>query len=164
MWTPQVRIHSSPNDTFLFSLIYYRPQRCCEGYVFTPVCHSVHGGGLPQCMLGYHPPEQTPPQDQPPPGSRQPPGSRHPPERRPLLRTVRILLECILVEIQKDTTTKVIVTFHHCWQNGIKCSGIKLQLMRYTLQQTNLIDWNTPCWRRQDDKNANIHTLRYTKW
>ena len=23
----------------------------CEGYVFTPVCHSVHI--LPQCMLGY---------------------------------------------------------------------------------------------------------------
>ena len=24
----------------------------CEGYVFTPVCHSVHRGRLPQCMLG----------------------------------------------------------------------------------------------------------------
>ena len=62
-------------------------------------------------MLGYQPDradtprEQTPP-DQPP-GSR-PPGTRHsppgadtpradPPGRRLLLRTVRILLECILV-------------------------------------------------------------------
>ena len=27
----------------------------CEGYVFTRICHSVHGGCLPQCMLGYHP-------------------------------------------------------------------------------------------------------------
>ena len=133
---------------------------------------SVHGGEwgcLPQCMLGYHtpqeqtpnppgadtplrsrhtpwsrhPPEQTPPQEQTPPRSRhplgedtpradtppgadtpdtpaplgadtpspsrhplgsRPPGSRPPPreqtprpEIRPLLRTVRILLECILV-------------------------------------------------------------------
>ena len=44
-----------------------------------------------------HPPRSrhTPPQEQTPP-----PRSRHPPpgpERRPLLRTVRILLECILV-------------------------------------------------------------------
>ena len=34
--------------------------------IFTPVCHSVHGGGLPQCMLG-------------PPGTRHPPRTRHPP-------------------------------------------------------------------------------------
>ena len=52
----------------------YRPQRSCgQGNIFTPVCHSVHGGGcLPQCMLGYHnprsrhPPEQTPPEQTPP--------------------------------------------------------------------------------------------------
>ena len=37
---------------------YYRPQRSCEGYVFTPVCLSTRGG-LPQCMLGYHIPQQT---------------------------------------------------------------------------------------------------------
>ena len=60
----------------------YRPQRSCEGYVFTPVCLSTGGmGGLPQCMLGYH----------------HPPGADHPPSRWLLLRTVRILLECILV-------------------------------------------------------------------
>ena len=39
---------------------YYHPQRSCEGYVFTCVCHSVHRGGLPQCMLGYHPPGADP--------------------------------------------------------------------------------------------------------
>ena len=35
-----------------------RPQQSCEGYVFTPVCDSVTGGGgcLPKCMLGYTPP------------------------------------------------------------------------------------------------------------
>ena len=31
---------------------------CGQGNIFTPVCHSVHGGRgcLPQCMLGYHTP------------------------------------------------------------------------------------------------------------
>ena len=83
---------------------FYRPQRSCEGYVFTPGCHSVHRGGLPQCMLGYHaPPEQTPPPgpgtppEQTPPQSRHPPGAGTSPSRRLLLRTVRILMECILV-------------------------------------------------------------------
>ena len=68
---------------------FYRPQWSCgQGNIFTPVCHSVHrgGGGLPHCMLGYHPPrsrhplppEQTRP-DQTPPGADTPPGSRHPP-------------------------------------------------------------------------------------
>ena len=68
----------------------------CEGYVFTPVCHSVHRGCLPQCMLGYtpleqtshgsrHPLEQTPsradtPQTPPPRAdTHHPPRSKHPP-------------------------------------------------------------------------------------
>ena len=85
---------------------YYRPQRSCEGYVFTPVCDSVNTGGcLPKCMLGYTPPRSRhPPSRQTPLEADTPPGSRHtplkadtPPRRRPLLRTVRILLECILV-------------------------------------------------------------------
>ena len=43
MWPPSVAIY------------FYRLQRSCEGYVFTPVCHSVHRRGcLPQHMLGYH--------------------------------------------------------------------------------------------------------------
>ena len=49
---------------------FYRPQRSCgQGNIFTLVCHSVHRGGvLPQCMLGYHPPDQTtPPRPDPPP-------------------------------------------------------------------------------------------------
>ena len=54
----------------------YRPQRSCgQGNIFTPVCHSVHRGGLPQCMLGYHPPRTRPP-----PGTRQtPPRPGRPP-------------------------------------------------------------------------------------
>ena len=56
-----------------------------QGYIFTAVCESVHRGGLPQCMLGYHiPQEQTsphPPQSRPPPrpGTHLPrPGTPHP--------------------------------------------------------------------------------------
>ena len=95
----------------------YRPQRSCgQGYVFTRVCDSVHGGGV----LRRTPPgtKQTPPprQEEPPPDQADPPGpGRHPPQQgEPPLRTrqtppgrglqhtvnerpVRILLECILV-------------------------------------------------------------------
>ena len=55
----------------------YRPKiKLRKGNVFTPVCQSFCSqGGLPQCMLEYTPP----------------------PGRRLLQRTVRILLEYILV-------------------------------------------------------------------
>ena len=47
-----------------------------QGYVFTGMCDSVQGGGLPQCMLGYHTPgADTPNRSRHP----SPPGSRHPP-------------------------------------------------------------------------------------
>ena len=64
-------------------------------FLQTSVILSTGGGCLPQCMLGYHPLEQTPPcadtpppRDQtPPPRSRHPPGAdtprtRHPPGTR----------------------------------------------------------------------------------
>ena len=82
---------------------FYRPQRSCEGYVFTPVCQSFCSrGGVclsacwdttpprtrhPRCR---HPPEQTPPRTRHPPRSRHPPGTRHhhpgagTPQRTPL--------------------------------------------------------------------------------
>ena len=58
-------------------------------FLHLSVIHSVHRGGLPQCMLGYHPPDQADPSradtplEQTPPGSRPPqtrqtPWSRHP--------------------------------------------------------------------------------------
>ena len=65
------------------SLLDYRPQRSCEGYVFTPVCHSVHRGGLSQSLLGYHPPrKEAPPQKASTPreGSTPPGKEAHPPE------------------------------------------------------------------------------------
>ena len=73
---------SLKNLTEFFLLDIYRPQRSCgQGNIFAPVCHSVHGGGLPQCMLGCHPPGSR----DATPGSRHPhpPRSRHPPEQTP---------------------------------------------------------------------------------
>ena len=65
---------------------YYLLQRSCGKVMFTPVCDSVHGGGV----SGRHLPSgQTPPRQTPPCAGT--------PQRRPLQRTVRILLECILV-------------------------------------------------------------------
>ena len=67
---------------------YYRPQRSCEGYVFTSVClstgrvsASVHAGIPP-------PPEQIPPQsghppEQTPPGADSPRPDTIPPEQTP---------------------------------------------------------------------------------
>ena len=59
------------------------PQRSCEGYVFTPVCHSVHKGGV--CLSACW---DTPRKEAPPPG-RKPSregstllGRKHPPERK----------------------------------------------------------------------------------
>ena len=114
----------------------YRPQRTCEGYVFTGVCLSTGGGGGEYLTRYTCPGADTPPPDQvhplgpgapptrtrcthPPPGTRytspgtrctpwdqvHPPGPGTPPwdqvhppdEIRPLLQTVRILLESILV-------------------------------------------------------------------
>ena len=67
---------------------YYRPKRSFgQGNIFTPVCHSVHGGVL----LARPPPrhrEPPPRADNPPgwrtpPGWTTPPGWRTPPEQNP---------------------------------------------------------------------------------
>ena len=134
---------------------YYRPQtKLRKGYVFTPVCHSVHRRGdvypsacwdtppwadtprqtllwadtpwvdTPpadthrrqtytgrhprQTPLGRHPAGQTPPQADTPP-----------PSRQLLQRTVRILLECILVFVRP-----LILLF---WTSGDVCPGFQYQ-------------------------------------
>ena len=80
---------------------YYRPQRSCgQGNIFTPVCHSVHGGGgmsEADTPPGSDPPGQThpgsdtPPVSTPPPGQMPPLGQipqvRHPPGQTPLGQT-----------------------------------------------------------------------------
>ena len=50
---------------------YYRPQRSCEGYVFTPVCLSTGGVCLSACW-DTNPRDQTPPWDQTPPRDQAP--------------------------------------------------------------------------------------------
>ena len=63
---------------------FYRPQRSCgQGNIFTPVCHSVHGGGV--CLSACwdttpppsRPPEQSPPPSRPP-SEQTPPGKQTP--------------------------------------------------------------------------------------
>ena len=91
--------------------------------IFSQACVCPQGGVLPQCMMGCQSPRpdtpplgpdplgpdtplgsDTPQEQTPPPPrsrphrSRYPPGA-DPPERRLLLPTVHILLECILVYI-----------------------------------------------------------------
>ena len=68
----------------------YRPQRSCSKVIFSQACvkNSVHGGrGVCLSACWDTPPWTDPPHGQTPP----------PPSRRLLQRTVRILLECILV-------------------------------------------------------------------
>ena len=101
----------------------YRPQQSYgQGNIFTPVCHSVYRGDLPQCMLGYHPPpldQSDPPGQGRPPRPGRPPRTRQRPPRdrqTPPLgsrlqhmvyeRPVRILLECIIVIICTGTWIK----------------------------------------------------------
>ena len=72
----------------------YRPQRICEGYVSTPVCLSTGGSASVHAGIPL-PRADTPPLRA---GITPPPGADPPPRRRLLLRTVRILLECILVQ------------------------------------------------------------------
>ena len=76
----------------------------CKGYVFTSVCHSVHGGVSASVHAGIHTPPgadtpraDTLPEQTPPGQGADPSGSRPPGGRWLLLRAVRILLECILV-------------------------------------------------------------------
>ena len=60
----------------------YRPQRSCEGYVFTGMCLST-GGCLPQCMLGNPPGADTPLGSRHPPGADTPQGADTPGSRPP---------------------------------------------------------------------------------
>ena len=123
-----------------------------QGNVFTPVCHSVHGGCLPQCMLGYTPPQadtpradtspgrhlqQTPPWEDTPLGQTPPPL----PSRRLLQRTVRILLECILVFFNENylellTPYAEIITLKKSFTNEDKrgFSSLAIRLLNYCCQ------------------------------
>ena len=88
-----------------------------QGNIFIGVCQEFCSqGGLPQCILGYPPPQgQTPPR---PPGPGTPARLGTPPEQTPPLReqsmlgdtvnerAVRILLECNLVDVNTFINTQ----------------------------------------------------------
>ena len=65
----------------ILEIIYLPPAtKLGQGYIFTGVCDSVHGGGgSAQCMLGYHPPGPGTPREQAPPRTRHPPRTGSPP-------------------------------------------------------------------------------------
>ena len=75
-----------------------RPQRSCEGYVFTGVCLSTAGVSA-SVHAGNPPGSRHTPRSRHPLKADTPPGADPPREKRPLLRTVRILLEYILVYV-----------------------------------------------------------------
>ena len=77
------------------ALFNYRPQQSCGKVIFSEayVKDSVHRGVSASVHARIH----THPWAPPPPSRHLPLGRHPPPSRRLLLRTVRILLECILV-------------------------------------------------------------------
>ena len=94
-------------ESTYFPLFLPPANEVCEGYAFTRVCHSVHGGSAPlPAGTHHHPPGPDPSWNQTPPGPDTPPGpyltpslGPHPPG--PDLhnkRAVSILMECILVQ------------------------------------------------------------------
>ena len=66
----------------------YCPQRSYGKVIFSQACvkNSVHGGCLPQCMLGYTPQEQTPGSRHPPPAADTPLGPDPPQDQTPRSR------------------------------------------------------------------------------
>ena len=63
------------NETHCPLYYYYQPQRSCgQGNIFTPVCHSVHGGGGGVCLSTCW---DTTPQEQTSPGADTPPETRY---------------------------------------------------------------------------------------
>ena len=100
---------------------FYRPQRSCEDYVFTPVCHSVHRGGSASVHAGIPPPPRagTPRRTRhSPPPTRHPPRAGTPRSRRLQLRTVRILLECILVNQALPQLHRLLLRITHYTSNN----------------------------------------------
>ena len=118
----------SSGHSACFFLIITGPQRSWAKVIFSQACvkNSVHGGGggcLPQCMLGYTPPDQADPPGpgRPSPGPGRPPRTRQTPLGSKLQhtvyeRSVRILLECILVDKRKRSLSVScsVADLHRC--------------------------------------------------
>ena len=77
---PPPKIHKVNTQAYAIVSLLPPANEICEGYVFTRVYHSVHGGGgCPiACCAGIHPPpKSTPPLDQRQISHRHPPGAVH---------------------------------------------------------------------------------------
>ena len=95
--------HNAKHKSQRPNLNFYRPQtKLRKGYVFTPVCHSVHKGVSAPVHAGIHIPwDQTHPPGADTPRKQTPPRTDTPRSRQLLLWTVHILMECILVTGQE---------------------------------------------------------------
>ena len=108
---------------------YYRPQRsCCQGNIFAPVCHSVHRGVLPWCMLGYH----TSSGPGTPPRTRHPPGTRHPPReadsgKRSMSGRYASYWNAFLLFIVVHTSANALV--FNCCGRGLPVSDVSAMLV-----------------------------------
>ena len=68
-WSTHLRFVSGLYASYWNAFLLPAATKLGQGNVFTGICDSVNrGGGLPQCMLGYHPPGTTTP-----PGADTPP-------------------------------------------------------------------------------------------
>ena len=92
---------TSYNEYYSQGEHFYRPQRSWGKVIFSQASVVLlTGGGLPQCMLGYHPPGADIPQSRHPlprnrplpPRSRQPPGADDPPGSTPRPRSTSLPL------------------------------------------------------------------------
>ena len=93
--------------------ILLKPPQPLMGLFFTPMCDSVHGGVSGRHPLGRHPtpPGQTPPRADIPLGTHTPQADTPFPSRRPLQRTVRILLGHTFKEMKMNVISVQISLF-----------------------------------------------------
>ena len=131
-----------------------------QGYIFTPVCHSVHRGGgsasvyaaiptprdyaSPSPGTVHSPQDHAPARDHaPPPGTMHLPGTMHQPPPQSMLgdtvnaRAVRILLECNLSLVCTPLKTNLL---NHLWvsKNLLAMTSILWNINLKSLSEGNV--------------------------
>ena len=141
--TDVLQLHPVPTSTGdLFKFITARNE-VGQGYIFTGICHSVNGGVSAPGGV---------------PGAWRPPGLETPPGR-PLLRAVRILLECILVSgFPLFRTDKIPWYFHDFSRFFSKFPGIFSVFLKYDFQV--VLNINNQIYRVSFEEK--INHLNYT--
>ena len=59
--TANLQRDSNNKDVIFYEYFYHPQMKLLKGYVFTPVCHSVHRGVSAPVHAGIHPPGRHPP-------------------------------------------------------------------------------------------------------